>query len=204
MKKVILMAGYPATGKTYMSNLIKDQYQDAMYLSQDTVKEMLYDMIGFNNLREKEQVIDMARKIFYDIVMKSVEMNQIVILDYPFSDKQMNFLKQLEAKYNADFLTIRLTGDLDVLYDRRVERDVVATRNKGHILNSYHGYESYTRENYPLGRDEYKANCKKGKYNQFQFNTLIEIDVTDFEAVDYGEMNRELKEFIEGECNVNY
>lgn len=196
MKKVILLAGYPATGKTYMSNVIKEKYPVAIYLSQDEVKEMLYDMVGFSNLDQKDELVELGRTIFYNIVRKSVEQNDIVMLDYPFSYKQLDFLNDLKQSYNCCFFTIRLTGDLDTLYDRRIERDLVATRNKGHILDNYHGYESYTRETYPLSRTEYKSNCINGKYNQFEFGETLEVDVSDYSQIDYNYIMMKINKFI--------
>ncbi len=197
MKKIILLAGYPATGKTYMSNVIKEKVPHAMYISQDEVKELLYDKIGFDNIVEKDELVEFARSIFYNIVDKSVNQNKVIMLDYPFSYKQMDFLAGLKEKYDADFFTIRLVGDLDVLYDRRVERDLVASRNKGHIMDAYHGYESYTRENYPLPREEYKANCTNGKYSHFKFGHLLEVDVTNYDNIDYPFILSEVKEFVD-------
>lgn len=197
MKKVILLAGYPATGKTYMSNIIKEGALHSMYISQDEIKEMLYDKIGFSNLKEKMEIIEYARTIFYDIVIRSIEQNDTLILDYPFSYKQMNFLKRLEEEYEVEFLTIRLVGDLDVLYERRFERDLAAERNKGHILESYHGYESYTRESYPLSRAEYKQNCISGHYGQFELGELLEIDVTVYAQIDYDCILQVVKSFLE-------
>ncbi len=197
MKKVILLAGYPATGKTYMSNIIREEHPIAMYLSQDEVKEMMYDMVGFSNLIEKNELIEFAREVFYDIVKMSLLRNEILLLDYPFSDKQMDFLKSLSNENDVEFMTVRLIADLDVLYERRVKRDLASTRNKGHILEKYHGYESYTQSTYPLSRSEYKQNCIKGKYAQFEFGKLIEIDVTVYEQIDYNSINKKVNEFLE-------
>lgn len=196
MKKIILLAGPPATGKTYMSNIIKEKHPSAMYIAQDEVIELLYDKIGFSSEQEKFQLIDYGRNIFYNIVNKSLNENDIVMLDYPFSHKQIDFLNTLKTDFNASFLTIRLVGDLDVLYDRRIERDLVPNRNKGHIMDSYHGYESYTKDNYPLSREQYKANCIKGKYDKFEYGQVIEIDVTDYAQIDYDMIDSEVYSFL--------
>lgn len=199
MKKVILLAGAPATGKSYTSNIIKANHQTAMYIAQDEVIELLYDKIGFSCEQRKFQLIDYAREIYYQIVNQSLEENQIVMLDYPFSHKQIDFLDQLKADFNADFLTIRFVGDLDVLYDRRVERDLSGSRNNGHVLASYHGYESYTRTTYPLPREVYKRNCINGKYHLFEYGQTIEVDVTDYAQIDYVQLNKLVDKFLNKE-----
>ncbi len=198
MKKVILLAGFPATGKTYMSNLIKQRYPMAMYLSQDIVKEMLYDGVGFDNEEEKESLVDFGREIFYKIVRRSVKQNDLVMLDYPFSHKQLEFLDDLSDEMNVEFLTVRLVGDLDALYNRRIQRDLEPSRNKAHILSSYHGFESYDESTYPLSRQAYIDNCKRGRYDEFVYGKLHEIDVSKYDAIDYQAFFDELSNFITG------
>lgn len=164
MKKVILLAGPPATGKTYMSNIIISNHPHAMYIAQDEVIELLYNKIGFSTTQAKIELIDFGRSIFYEIVTKSLEENELVILDYPFSFKQLQFLDNLKQNFNVQFMTLCLEGNFDVLYDRRLKRDLMASRNKGHVLEVYHGYETYDIDNYPLSRDQYKQNCIQEKY----------------------------------------
>lgn len=54
MKKVlVLLAGYPATGKSFLCNKILEKYPEFQIVSQDTMKEELFDEYGFNNLEEK-------------------------------------------------------------------------------------------------------------------------------------------------------
>lgn len=196
MKKVILLAGYPATGKTYMSKVIKHQFPQAIYLAQDDIKELLYDMVGFNSELEKEELVDFSRSIFYSIIERSIIQNELLMLDYPFSYKQLEFLNELSAKLDCQFFTIRLIGNLDILYERRVERDLIPTRNKGHILQKYHGTESYNRASYPLSCRQYKKNCQDGKYADFEYGETIEIDVTNYDQINYSNILLELKSFI--------
>lgn len=196
MKHIVLLAGFPATGKTYMSNVIKEQYNSAMYISQDEFKELLYDKIGFDNESQKDEVVEMSRTMFYSAVNKSLEHNDMLLLDYPFSHKQLPFLNSLKEKFDVAIMTIRLVGDLDILYDRRVERDIKPERNKGHILNKYHGYETYDIDNYPLAREEYIANCKRGKYDQFEYGITIEVNVTDYDKIDYQKIMHTVSDWI--------
>lgn len=198
MKNIILLAGFPATGKTYLAKVIKSYYPHGMYIAQDDFKELLYDTIGFATLVEKEKVVELSREMFYQTIKMSLKSNQLLLLDYPFSYKQVNFLDEIAANNEVNIMTIRLTGDLDVLYDRRVQRDIKPERNKGHILNCYHGYETYTLEDYPLSRQEYKYNCLKGKYHQFSYGKTIEVDVTDYAKIDYNEILSVVREQLKG------
>lgn len=49
-KTLILLAGYPGTGKTYMCNKLLEQEKDFQVISQDDMKEQLWDEFGFDNM----------------------------------------------------------------------------------------------------------------------------------------------------------
>ena len=52
-KTLILLAGYPATGKSFLCNKICSRYPEFRILSQDELKEALWDEYGFDNMEEK-------------------------------------------------------------------------------------------------------------------------------------------------------
>ena len=49
-KTLILLAGYPATGKSFLCNKICSRYPEFRILSQDELKEALWDEYGFDNM----------------------------------------------------------------------------------------------------------------------------------------------------------
>ena len=46
-KTIVLLAGYPATGKSYLCNKILEKLPDFLIVSQDDMKEKLFDQYGF-------------------------------------------------------------------------------------------------------------------------------------------------------------
>ena len=52
-KTLILLAGYPATGKSYLCSQICSKHPEFRILSQDELKEGLWDQYGFDNMEEK-------------------------------------------------------------------------------------------------------------------------------------------------------
>ncbi len=54
MSQLILIGGYPGTGKTYLSKKIQQRFPIFQMLSLDEMKEENWDLFGFNNLEEKE------------------------------------------------------------------------------------------------------------------------------------------------------
>ena len=51
-KTIILLAGDPATGKSYFCNKIRGQYPQFRVISQDAIKERLWDEYGFDSGRK--------------------------------------------------------------------------------------------------------------------------------------------------------
>ncbi len=51
MKKLIIVTGI--SGKTTISNYIYNHYKNSTIISMDTLKEDIYDIVGFNNNEQK-------------------------------------------------------------------------------------------------------------------------------------------------------
>ena len=64
-RTLILLAGYPGTGKTYMCNKILEQEKDFQVISQDDMKEQLWDEFGFDNMEEKTALENKSWTLYY-------------------------------------------------------------------------------------------------------------------------------------------
>ncbi|GJM73737.1 hypothetical protein HMSSN036_59530 [Paenibacillus macerans] len=106
-------------------------------LSQDGLKEYYSDLYGFNNFEEKREVEKTAWAKYYEIMEQQMHAGHNIISDYPFSQKQKPHIQKLAEGYGYRVLTIRLTADLDVLYERQKKRDLDPTRHLSHIVTSY-------------------------------------------------------------------
>ncbi|WLT00192.1 AAA family ATPase [Lactobacillus helsingborgensis] len=187
-KSLILLAGFPGTGKSYLANLIIEKFSSIKLLSPDSIKEKNWDLYGFNNLNEKEELIQRSWKEYYQEMEEEFRQGKSVLSDYPFSEKQRDKLDQLTRKFNYQVITIRLIADLDVLFARQKKRDLDDTRHLGHILTSYHKNDSIiSRENADnlLDYKEFISRCTTRGYDKFSLGTLYKLDVTDFSKVNY-------------------
>lgn len=198
-RTVILLAGYPGTGKTYLFKKIIEKEKDFKFISQDIIKEKLFDEVGFNGIDEKAELIERSRNEFYNELDKSMAQGKRVISDYPFSDKQKNMINNLASKYSYQIVTIRLTGDIDVIYQRRITRDMEPDRHIGHMVSSYHKgdfLEDHSTADYFITYDEFIDICTNRGYNSFSLGYLIVVDVTDFSKIDYDKIIRELQSVL--------
>lgn len=194
---LILLAGYPGTGKSFLANLIMERFPKVHLLSPDSIKESNWDQFGFNNLDEKEILIAKSWQDYFK-EMESLFRSQIsIISDYPFSDKQKSQIEFLTSQYNYQVITIRLTADLDVLFERQKHRDL-GNRHLGHILKQYHkGIDiQHDQADNLVNYEEFIRRCTTRGYGTFSLGILFEIDVTDFSTVDYSQLLIELDELI--------
>lgn len=198
MKKyLILIAGSPATGKTYLVNKIKKILPDLFVITPDESKEMLADTIGFNNAEEKSQLEIKVWKFYYDVLELYMEAGkQFILSEYPFSDKQLEKLQSLTDSYNYEVITIRLIADFDVLWERRKARDREINRHLCHVVTSYHHGDQLSDRSLAddlITEEDFKKIIEERGYNNFQLGKLIEFDVSDFSKVDYEPLLEQLR-----------
>lgn len=194
---LILLAGYPGTGKTFLANLIMERLPKIHLLSPDSIKESNWDQFGFNNLDEKETLIAKSWQDYFKEMENLFRSQVSIISDYPFSDKQKGQIEFLTDQYGYQVITIRLIADLDVLFERQKSRDL-GDRHLGHILKQYHkgiGVQHDQADNL-VNYEEFIQRCITRGYDTFSLGILFEIDVTDFSTVNYTQLLIELEKLI--------
>lgn len=199
-KKIILLAGYPATGKSYLNRLILDQHPECQTINQDDLKESLWDQHGFDTIEEKTALEQASWAIYYVKLEEAMKAGAVIISDYPFSDKQKPKLKALSQTYDYDVLTIRLVGDIETLYERSRDRDLDPSRHLGHLVSQYHQgdkCQDRSKASCFVTFETFRQRCLERGYDRFRLGQLIEVDVTDFEKVAYESLLKEIDAFIE-------
>lgn len=187
---LILLAGSPGTGKTYLLNLLYQKFPDMYVVTPDEVKVYYAEKIGFDNLderskQEKEKVWPFYYKAL-DLYMEAEK--KVVVSEYPFSFKQKEKLKNLAKKYGYDVITIRLVADFETLWRRRYQRDREPERHLSFIMTKYHyGDELVDFDNATnhITKDKFYHVVTERSYDKFELGELHEIDVSDYDQVDY-------------------
>lgn len=190
-KVLILLAGFPGTGKTYLCTMINERLGPFVIISPDELKEYYFDKYGYHNLEEKQILEKKAWKKYYKTMENQMYSEKSIMSDYPFSNKQLPFLQLLTEKYNYKVITIRLTADLDILYERQRNRDLDTSRHLSHIVTSYQAgdqLENRSKADNLLTYDKFIERCTTRGYDTFQMGKLVEVDVTDFSKVNYFKM----------------
>ncbi|MDO4168468.1 MAG: AAA family ATPase [Lachnospiraceae bacterium] len=199
-KTIVLLAGYPATGKSYLCNKILERLPDFVVVSQDEIKEKLFDQYGFDNMEEKVQIENQSWTKYYERMEECLKNGTSIISDYPFSDKQKGRISDLSEKYGYQVVTFRLIGDLDVLYERSRKRDLAPSRHLSHLVSKYHKgdvLEDRTKADCLVTYEIFMDRCQNRGYGTFELGHLIELDVTDYTKIDYPAIIQQLCKLVE-------
>lgn len=202
MKKyLILLAGSPATGKSYLISQLMEKLSPTVLITPDDIKETLADNVGFDNLSQKAELEVDVWQFYYQLLDSYMRMGKRYVLsEYPFSDKQKMKLKILAATYQYEVITIRLDANFETLWQRRQKRDVQLDRHLSHIMSHYHfgdKLDDRSKADNHITRDAFLDIVTKRAYNQFQLGKLFELDVTDFSKVDYPTFINGLVEYLQ-------
>lgn len=202
MKKyLILLAGSPATGKSYLISQLMEKLSPTVLITPDDIKETLADNVGFDNLTQKAELEVDVWQFYYQLLDSYMRMGKRYVLsEYPFSDKQKMKLKILAATYQYEVITIRLDADFETLWQRRQKRDVQLDRHLSHIMSHYHfgdKLDDRSKADNHITREAFLDIVTKRAYNQFQLGKLFELDVTDFSKVDYPTFINGLVEYLQ-------
>ena len=201
-KTLILLAGYPATGKSYLCSQICSKHPEFRILSQDELKEGLWDQYGFDNMEEKTVLEMKSWELYYEKMDQEMEAGEQIISDYPFSEKQKGRICALAEKNRYQVVTFRLVGDIDTLYQRSRGRDLAPDRHLGHLVSRYHkgdSMEDRSRADCLVTQEVFRDRCLNRGYDTFELGYLLEIDVTEYEKIDYPGILKQLCDLLEGE-----
>ena len=197
---MLLLAGCPGTGKSYLAKLICEAIPDYFNeVSIDLFKEQLYESKGFDNPSEKTELDNQAYNMFYQNVASFMQKGQSIISDYPFSYRQHDTLEKLANKYHFQVITITLTCDSDILYERQRKRDLDPDRPLGFIMNHYHKGDTLTdrtKMDIQKTKQEFESFNKKRGYSTFTLGKTIFLNVSDFSKVDYDGTIAKLKSWV--------
>ena len=130
----ILVTGIPAAGKSTMAEAMSKKLKLPV-ISKDTIKELLFDYIGFQSREEKVNLGIASMEIMYYVAGQLMKVGQSFILENNFEYSSEHGIKALLAKYQYSVLTITLTGNYKVIYQRFLERESSPDRHRGHVVN---------------------------------------------------------------------
>ena len=197
----ILVTGIPAAGKSTMAEVMSKKLKLPV-ISKDTIKELLFDNVGFQSRAEKVKLGIASMEIMYYVAGQLMKAGQAFILENNFEYSSEHGMKTLLEKYQYSALTITLTGDYKVIYQRFLERENSPDRHRGHVVNDCYPErkendqetlkpKTITYENFVRGIEKrgFDAFCADGRQ--------IKVDTTDFSEINIEELFSQIEAWKE-------
>ena len=188
----ILVTGIPAAGKSTMAEVMSERLKLPV-VSKDTIKELLFDKVGFQSREEKVNLGIASMEIMYYVAGQLMKAGQPFILENNFEYSSKYGIKNLLEKYQYFALTITLTGDYKVIYQRFLERESSPDRHRGHVVNDCYPEKkennlkiqkakTISYDNFVRGIEQrgFEAFCVEGRQ--------IKVDTTDFSKINMEEL----------------
>ncbi len=165
MKKLLLITGDLAVGKSTFAGILSNRYC-ATVIYKDKIKEVLGDTIGFTNREENIRLSKATMELMTYGFSELATLDQDVILEANFKEGEMARLYEIATQKEYDTLTLVISADLDIIYKRFVNRIENENRHPVHICG-FDGYESL-KYYIDIGR------------KQKTFGKILKINANDF------------------------
>ena len=184
----ILVTGIPAAGKSTKAEAVSERLKLPV-ISKDTVKELLFDNVGFHSREEKVNLGIASMEIMYYVARQLMKTGQPFILENNFEYSSESGMKNLLEDYPYPVLTITLTGDYRVIYRRFLERESSPDRHRGHVVNDCYP-EKKVNHLKPLkaktiSYEDFACGIEKRGFDAFRVGERqIKVDTTDFSKID--------------------
>ena len=183
MKKLLLIMGDLATGKSTFANILSKRY-DMSVFCKDTIKEVLGDTIGFANREENLKLSKATMELMLFMFSEFVKLEKDLILESNFHTAELERFHRLAADNGYEVLTLVLRGDEEILHKRYLNRMNNENRHPVHlsttmdVFEDFKGYMEYSRKEAIPGK-------------------IIEICADDFSYQTDAELLEKIDEFIE-------
>ena len=197
----ILVTGIPAAGKSTMAKVMSEKLKLPV-ISKDTIKELLFDNVGFQSRAEKVKLGIASMEIMYYVAGQLMKAGQAFILENNFEYASEQGMKSLLEKYQYSVLTITLTGDYKVIYQRFLERENSPDRHRGHVVNDCYpekkGNNMKTLKAKTISYENFVCGIEKRGFDAFCVDgRQIKVDITDFSKINMEELLSQIEAWKE-------
>lgn len=189
----VLVTGFPATGKSTLAAALSKELGFPMF-SKDSVKELLFDTVGFRSREEKVALGKGSMEILLYCAEQVLALGQSVILENNFENDSKPGLLALLEKYSCPTVTVALTGDHEVVYRRFLARESSPQRHRGHVVNTCFPEPEGEKPPYvPMSLEKFVEGFHRRGMDTFTVGgARITVDATDFSAVDHHAIAQEI------------
>lgn len=141
MKKLILILGDLASGKSTTADILSEKY-GITAIKKDTIKEILGDSVGFSNREENLKLSRATFEIMLHIFDRASIAGENIILESNFRESELDRLTALARQREYEILSLLLTADTEILYRRYLAR-IEKGRHRVHLTTGFDDYEGF-------------------------------------------------------------
>ena len=142
MRKLLLITGDLATGKSTFAGMLSQRYQ-VNVLYKDVFKETLGDTIGFSN-REENLKLSHATAALMRMIFKSFcELGKDLILESNFRQAELEKLHQIAADHGYEVLTVAVRAEPETLHPRFLHRLYHEDRHPVHACGGFEDFHVF-------------------------------------------------------------
>lgn len=142
MKKLLLITGDLACGKSTFGRMLSERY-DIVLFYKDSIKEALGDTIGFSdraeNLKLSKAAVELMTLIFSEFAVQGKDL----ILEANFRTHELEKLHSIAAAHGYDVLTLVFRADTETLHGRFLNRIANENRHPVHIIGALNDYDDF-------------------------------------------------------------
>lgn len=183
----ILVTGIPAAGKSTLAKAISERLKLPV-ISKDTIKELLFDTVGFQSRAEKVNLGIASMEILYYVAGQLMKAGQPFLLENNFEYSSKRGIESLLEKHQYSALTLTLTGDYNVIYQRFLERESSPDRHRGHVVNDCYPEKNENSPNAPKAKtisyENFVYGIEQRGFDAFRVDgRQIKVDTTDFAKI---------------------
>ena len=167
MKKLLLIMGDLAAGKTTFANKLAKRYGIVAF-NKDEFKEVIANTYTYDTRQESRKISILAVDAMINIFKHFCVVEKPLILESNFHEDEIVKIHQIAKENNYDVLTLLVHADINLLHKRFVNRADNENRHLVHCsevfkdYNDFKKYIEFQRSELPLGK-------------------VFEIDATSFE-----------------------
>ena len=142
MKKLLLITGDLATGKSTFSNVLAKRYQITVF-QKDSIKEVLGDYIGFANREENLKLSRATMGLMFYIFEQFTKQGKALILEANFHEEELKRLHEIAGENGYQILTLVLRGDTQLLHKRYCNRMQNENRHPVHLSTTLDQFDDF-------------------------------------------------------------
>ena len=168
MKKLLLVTGDLATGKSTFANILSHRY-DTNVFSKDSIKEVLGDTIGFTNREENLKLSKATMELMAFLFSEFGKLNKDLILEANFHTQDLERLHQIADSYNYGVLTLVLRGNVEILHKRYLHRIHYENRHPVHLSTTFDIFQDFQEYTQYFRSEEIPGEIIKIDANNFSY-----------------------------------